>query len=172
MKIVVLILAAFVVLIGLLMLIGACLPRTHRATRTALFHRTPVELFGVIHDFAAMSSWRSGLTGVEILPPVDGHASFRELTARRPITYVVLEDRPPTRLVTRIADDNLPFGGAWTYEITPEAGGSRLRITEDGEIRNTLFRLLARFVFGYTGTMETYLKDLGRKVRESVKIEP
>jgi hypothetical protein len=158
--------------ICLLALIGACLPRTHRATRSAVFHHTSEELFGAIHDFAAMPSWRSALTGVEILPPREGHASFRELTARRAIPYVVIEDRPPSRLVTQIADDKLPFGGTWTYEVTSEAGGARLRITEDGEIRNLLFRSLARLVFGYTGTMDAYLRDLGRKFGETVEPAP
>ena len=172
MKIVLCILLGLVALVVLLMLIGACLPRTHRATRTALFHRTPQEIYGVIRDFAAMPSWRRGLTGVEILPPQEGRASFREIAPRRAVTYVVLADEPPARLITKIADEKLPFGGTWTYEISTEGGATRLRITEDGEIRNVLFRCLARFVFGYTGTMEAYLRDLSKKFGETVAIHP
>jgi hypothetical protein len=59
--------------------------------------------------------------------------------------------------VSRIADPNLPFGGTWTFEITPAPGGARLRITEDGEIYNPLFRFMARFIFGYEGTINGYL---------------
>ncbi len=117
-------------------------------------------------------SWRSGLDGVEILPPNEGRASFREIARRRSIPYVVLENRSPQRLVLKIADDRLPFGGTWTYVVSPEAGGARLRITEDGEIRNTLFRFLSRFVFGYTATIDTYLRDLGKKFGETVPIGP
>ena len=136
------VLAVFSGAVVLIAVIGALLPRRHLATRTAVYRQTPAELFAVIANFAAMPSWRSGLSGVEILPPNGGRASFREAAGRRPITYVVLENRPPEKLVLQIADEKLPFGGTWTYEVSPEAGGARLRITEDGEIRNALFRFL------------------------------
>jgi hypothetical protein len=172
MKIVLFILLGLVALVVVLMLIGACLPRMHRATRTAVYRRTPAEIFEVIANFAAMPSWRSGLDGVEILPPNESRASFREIARRRSIPYIVLENRPPQTLVLKIADERLPFGGTWTYEVSPEAGGARLRITEEGEIRNTLFRFLSRFVFGYTSTMDTYLSDLGRKLGEAITPAP
>jgi hypothetical protein len=162
------ILAVFSGGVVLIALIGSILPHRHTATRAAVYRRTPAELFAVMENFAAMPSWRSGLTGVDILPPNEGRASFREDSGRRPITFVVLENRPSEKLVLKIADEKLPFGGTWTYEISSEAGGARLRITEDGEIRNALFRFLSRFVFGYTATMDTYLRDLGKKFGETV----
>ena len=44
--------------------------------------------------------------------------------------------------------------------------GNSLRIREDGGIYNPLFRFLARFVFGYSGTIDTYLKSLAKKFGE------
>jgi hypothetical protein len=172
MKIILCILTASVGLVLLMALIGALLPRTHQATRTAIFNRTPSEVYAAISDFSAMPSWRSSLLGVEILPPRDGHACYREVSRHQPITYIVLEDNGPKTLVTQIADENLPFSGTWTYMISPELNGSRVRIREQGEIRNLFFRFLARFVFGYTGTMEAYLRDLGRKFGETVTPVP
>ena len=64
----------------------------------------------------------------------------------------------------RIADPKLPFGGTWTYEIAPTAGGSTLTITENGEVYNPIFSFMARFVFGYDGTMKTYLANLEKKL--------
>ncbi|PYP70520.1 MAG: hypothetical protein DMD41_14750, partial [Gemmatimonadetes bacterium] len=78
---------------------------------------------------------------------------------------------PPRRLVRRIADPKLPFGGTWTWEITAAPGGSTLTITEDGEIYNPIFRFVARFILGYTGTMESYLKALAARLGEQVVIE-
>jgi hypothetical protein len=78
--------------------------------------------------------------------------------------------QPPAKLVVRIADPKLPFGGTWTYEITPIATGSSLRIREDGEVYNPLFRFLSRFVFGQSTTIETYLKSLAKKFGESPQV--
>lgn len=168
MKIVLIILAILVGIILLMALVGAILPRTHEATRSAAYKRTPAEVYSVIRDFAAMPSWRSGITGVDLLPPRDGHACFREISKNGGMAYIVVEDKAPVKLVTRIADENLPFGGTWTYEISADPNGSRVRITEKGEVKNVIFRFMARFVFGYTGTMETYLRDLGGKFGEIV----
>jgi hypothetical protein len=60
--------------------------------------------------------------------------------------------------VTRIADERLPFGGTWTWELEPNDGGTRLSITADGFVRPALFRVMARFVFGYHATMNAYLE--------------
>ena len=43
------------------------------------------------------------------------------------------------------------------------AGGTALRITEDGEVYNPLFRFMSQFVFGHHATVDTFLTDLGRK---------
>ena len=70
----------------------------------------------------------------------------------------------PTHLVTRIADDKLPFGGTWDYAITPDGGGaSVVTITEHGAVYNPVFRFVSRFVFGHTATMDAYLRALGKK---------
>ncbi|MCZ6857779.1 MAG: hypothetical protein O7F70_07230, partial [Gemmatimonadetes bacterium] len=75
------------------------------------------------------------------------------------------------RLVMRIADDRLPFGGTWTYEIHEEAGGSRITITEDGEIYSPFFRVMSRFFLGYHGTQESYLTALSERFGETPTIE-
>ena len=67
------------------------------------------------------------------------------------------------RLVTRIADTGLPFGGQWTYELVPDGEGTRLTITEDGEVYNPLFRFVSRFVMGHTATIERYLDDVEKR---------
>jgi hypothetical protein len=77
---------------------------------------------------------------------------------------------PPRRLVARIAGDNLPFGGTWTFEITPEGDGAKLRITERGWVSNPIFRFVSRLVLGYTSNLEMYLRSLGRKFGETAQI--
>jgi hypothetical protein len=71
--------------------------------------------------------------------------------------------------VTKIADPDLPFGGTWTYELTPApGGGTRLAITERGNVKNVVFRFMSRYVFGYTATLDGFLRALGKKGGEDV----
>ena len=70
---------------------------------------------------------------------------------------------PPSLLVGRIDSTELAFGGTWTYRIVPAQGGSDLTITEDGEVYNVIFRFMARFVFGYHATMDTFIRGLQAK---------
>jgi hypothetical protein len=84
------------------------------------------------------------------------------------MTLEQVEASPPSKLVGRIADKNLPFGGTWTQVLTETEGSTTLAITEDGEVYNPIFRFMARFVFGYAATLEKYLRDLGRKFGEEV----
>jgi hypothetical protein len=146
-------------LIAIVALIGAMLPQGHRATRQARYHKKPEAIYLAV---AGPVDWRSDVKASGELPDRDG----------RKITYELVEDKLPSRRVTRIADKNLPFGGTWTMEISPTSEGSVVRITEDGEIHNAMFRFLARFVFGYTASIEGYLRDLGRHFGETAAIEP
>ena len=82
------------------------------------------------------------------------------------MTFAVDESIAPRRMVVRIADRNLPFGGSWTYDIAPAAGGASLTITEDGAIYNPLFRVMARLVFGYEATMMAYLAAAEKRLAQ------
>ena len=158
-----------VVVAGLVALIGAMLPLRHHGTRKARFRVSPEALYAVL---AGPPDWRTGVKGFGTLPDEGGRKRWwEEDTHGQKITFELVEDAPPRRLAVRIADRGLPFGGTWTFEIASHGGGSELRISEDGEIYNVIFRFMARFIFGYSGSIETYLRDLGAKFGEPVNIE-
>ena len=166
MKIILILGGALLGLIVIVLLVGALLPRNHVASREINLRRRPEEVYAAIRDFAAAPSWRTDLQNVELLGEVDGRVRFREQSKQGQISYEVVEDKPPQRLVTRIVDQDLGFSGNWTYLLAPTDQGTRLQITEAGEVSNVLFRFLSRFVFGHTATMDAYLKALGRKFGE------
>jgi hypothetical protein len=146
--------------------IGALLPKAHVAMRRAAYRQTPEVLFSILTNFSAAPSWRSSLKRVDILAPREGKPSFRETGRNGTLTFVVDELAAPHRLVTRIVD-NSSFGGTWTYEISSDASGCLLAITERGEVYNPLFRFMGRFFFSQTATLEAYLADLSRKLGEA-----
>ena len=147
----------FIVLAGILILItliGWLLPKTH---------------WRAVTDIDAMPTWRQGLKSVKQLPGKNGLASWVATSASGAIPFETVVSEPPARLIVRIADPKLPFGGTWTCEITPAAAGCSLRIREDGEMSNPVFRFLSRFVFGYSGTMDAYLGSLAKKFGKQLR---
>jgi uncharacterized protein YndB with AHSA1/START domain len=162
-----------VALIATVLLVGSLLPKQHTATRAARFRQPPEAVWSAITDYSKFPEWRKGVTRVEALPSANGKPSWREFDKYdHSLPFEIDESKPPRRLVTRIADPNLPFGGTWTYELTAQGDGTTvLRITENGEVRNVFFRFVSRFFMGYTKTMEDYLKALGEKFGEKTTVE-
>ena len=154
-----------VLLVLCVVLVGWTLPKHHHVTVQRAYVGTPAALFALISDVRGYPSWRSGLTKVEVLPDEGGRLRWRETTkGNGPIAYVMEESVPNQKMVARIADTNLPFGGSWTYELTPiGTEGAGLAITEDGDVYNPIFRFVSRFVMGHTSTIERYLDDVEKR---------
>lgn len=150
-------------------LIGAALPQKHRVSREIVLQKRIPEIYAAVRDFASAPAWRTNVRHVEILETKEGRQRYREDGKDGSVTYELMEDAPNERLVTRIVDRDLGYFGSWTYELAPNGdGGTRIRITEDGEVPNVFFRFMSRFVFGQTSTIDTYLAALGRKFGENV----
>lgn len=165
-------LIAAAVLVGLLALVwiaGLFVPRHHVATSRAVYRQPPEALWTAITDHASAPSWREDLRSVERAPDRDGHPVWVEVSKLGRMPLEVVKAEVPRRYVTRIADEDLPFGGTWTFEIEPADGGSELTITEKGEVKSALFRVMARFALGYHSTMDAYLRALGRRFGEEVE---
>jgi len=156
------ILAGLVGLVGLAAIVGLLLPKGHRASRTVTLAATPERVFAIVTDFGRYPSWRSDVRRVT----VDGSGGLRTLVREEntsgTIPYRVEVFDAPSRLVMRIADPSLPFGGTWTYELSPSAGGTTLTLTEDGEVYNPLFRVMQKFFFSPYKTIDTFLANLAR----------
>ena len=150
--------------------VGALLPRAHVASRTLRVRRTPAEVWALITDVERFPSWRSGVTHVDRLPDRDGRPAWVEHGSSGDIPLETVDAQPPERLVLRIADATLPFGGTWTYLVTFTPDGSTLTITEDGWVSNVLFRVMSRFVFGHHATIDLYLKNVAAKLGEKPQL--
>lgn len=162
-------LLGLVVLAGALTAVGYMLPKAHRASRTLVYPAQPPAVFAAITDFARFPEWRTGIKSVELLPDDGRGARFREHGKDGVITYRVERLDPHSKLVTRIDDPSLPFGGSWTLEVAPAEGGTALTITEDGEVYNPIFRLLSKTVFSPYSTIDTYQADLRRRLEASIR---
>ncbi len=166
-----LIVVAVLVILGLVLGVGAALPERHVARVRARLGPPPLEVFAAIRDVKGATEWRTGLKRVEVLSKEGETLRWKEYGRDGEITFVREEAVPPARLVYRIDDAALPFGGRWIYELQPDGKGTRLEITEEGTVRNPLFRVVSRFVTGHYRTLEQYVRDLGQHFEEQVEPE-
>jgi hypothetical protein len=166
-KILLLVGTALAVAAIIVVLIGFLLPKEHVASRAISLHRKPEDVFHLISDFKAAPSWRSDVQEVELLSPIDGDFRYREKGRNGAIAMEIVESSPPSRMVSQIADKDLPFGGMWIFDISSTPEGCRLNITERGEIYNPVFRFVSRFVLGYDRTLDTYLQNVSRRFGET-----
>jgi hypothetical protein len=152
-------------LVALMAIIGMTLPKGHRASRAMTFTAAPAAVFAVIADVARYPEWRADVSRVELLPDDGRGVLFREHGKNGVITFRIEQSDPPSRMLTRIADPSLAFGGTWTYVLTPTpSGGTSLTITEDGEVYNPIFRFLSKVVFSPAATIEGFLAALKKKL--------
>ena len=158
-------------IVAIVWVFGTLLPRDHVATRIGTYHVPPEKVWVAITDVDAMPTWRIGLKGVTRLPDREGLPAHIEDTAAGKLLIQTQAMEPPKKLVNRIGGENLPFGGTWTFEVTPTADGSTLRITENGYVTNPIFRFVGRFFIGYTSEMEKYLTGLAQHFGEKPQIE-
>ena len=173
MKLLLKIAAALLVVVVVVTVYGATLPVQHKAASYARFHQTPEVLWATVTDFPGMPAWRRGVSSVERLPDRDGQPVWLVHEGGNGLPLVVAEAEPGKWLKTVISPDaDLPFGGTWAWQISAADEATVVTIIEEGEIYNPLFRALAHLVFGYHGTLNEYLEDLGRKFGEEVRPEP
>jgi uncharacterized protein YndB with AHSA1/START domain len=120
---------------------GFFLPVGHEASRSLDINTPPDRAFALLADVDNYLKWWSGAT----------------------VKSEVVERVPPSKIVTRVVGET-QFGGTWTIDITPIESGSRITITERGEVYNVVFRTLSRFVFGHTATMESCLEAVRKRL--------
>lgn len=166
-RITLIVLVSLAGLVALVFAIGAALPRAHTASRTVKLRQPPQAVWDTIRDVSQFPVWRDGVKSIEIQPGA-GRFRWREVGPHGPITFELEDASPPSRIVTRIADPDLPYGGSWTYMLTAAPDGTQVTITENGEVRNPLFRFMSKFIFGHTATIDQFLRSLGRRFGEDV----
>ncbi|HKW87204.1 MAG TPA: SRPBCC family protein [Candidatus Acidoferrales bacterium] len=168
MKIILIVLGGLVLLVVVVVGIGYLLPTRHVASRSASYHAAPEKLFALI---TGPQNWRPDVVKCESVSG-DVPGTFQRETTRNgeTVTYEILDSVPPASVKRRIATKNLPYSGTWTYSLQSAAGVTTVRITENGEVYNPVFRFMSRLVFGQTAAIDAYLRALGKATGEDVQV--
>ncbi|UCG85353.1 MAG: SRPBCC family protein [Gemmatimonadota bacterium] len=149
--------------------VGMFLPKEHIAVSSITLSRPPDSVWVVLRDLGGYPNWWQDIRRSEPDPEADGREIWIQTDRQgREFPLEVIQSVRPTLMVTRIADDKLPFSGQWAFEIEPAGLGSRVTVTEEGEVFNPVFRLVARLFLGYHGTIDRCLEALGEHFGEQV----
>lgn len=169
MKWVLIVVGGLVGLVALMALIGVFLPREHRATSTITLRQPRDSVWKVVRDLGGVTAWWPEMKESARLPDRNGKEAWRQKVSGFDAALIVLEATAPSRLVTQIdSGPGAAFGGTWTYELASVDGGTRVSVTEAGWISNPIFRFMSGFIFGYYGSLDGYLTNLGKRFGETV----
>ena len=173
MKIAAIVVGLLIVLIAGVVVVGFLLPKRHVVSRRASFRAAPERLFALI---AGSQEWRPDVQSCAMIVEPDGRQFQRETSKQgETILYQLEGTEAPHRIQRRIATENLPYGGSWSFTIEPSGAGGDARtmvqITEDGEVYNPIFRFVSKFILGQTHTIDAYLKAMASNVGEQIQIE-
>jgi hypothetical protein len=158
-------------LVVVVLVAGARAPLRHLSRTSVVLRGNPHEIWSIVSDVGAWTSWNANVKAVKRLADRNGNAVWAVESGGRVLPSEILANARSEsggRLVTRIADETLPFGGTWTWEFAPSGSNSStlVSITEDGVIKNIVFRGVSSLFLGYTRTQETYLTALAARFGE------
>lgn len=164
-----------VILIGVLALLlgatfgaGYFIEKNHTASRTATFKASPECIWNKITNLEAQPAWRKNLKEIKIIDGTPNRESWTEISkSGDEISFKTKAKIEPSRYEAEIIN-NSNFGGYWELTLEPaEDGGTKLTVTENGEIYNPMFRTIAAVFFDMHATIDEYLADLAAKLGET-----
>ena len=148
---------------------GMFLPKEHVAASSVTLSQPPDSVWAVLRDLGGYPRWWRDIRSSQPDPEAGDREVWIQTDVQgQELPLEVIQAVPPTLLVTRIADEKLPFSGRWMFEIGQSNGGSRVTVTEEGEVFNPVFRLAAQLFVGHHGTIDRCLQALGQRFGEQV----
>lgn len=139
---------------------GRRLPPAHVVRREIWLKASPTTIFAKLEDVASYPRWRRHVARVQVVRR-EPRVQFRERGRHGMLELEVAEARAPERFVLRVVPGSRAiFTGTWTFELAEEDDGTRVTLTEDGEVASPVARLFARYVIGDASNVERTLADL------------
>jgi hypothetical protein len=150
---------------------GLATPRAHVASRAIVLTAAPETVWQLVRDVKNYPDWRDDVYSVHIDSGSVDEMRWTELGSGS-LSYVAVTDEAPTRFAARIADQDLSYSSEWRYVLSPEGTGTRLVISDHGEVGNPMFRFFRTHFIGFTGNIDKYLSNLAVQLREHAKPQP
>ena len=157
--------------------VGTSIPIWHSTKCGADVAAPAAALFAAIADDGSSASWRPELQSVTLVSGSGPTSVWREKYKSGQVLTLQTSSQSfgsIEQVVRTIPfDPGLGFDGIWVFDVGKSGqqhGQTRVAINEEGHIYNPVFRFLTKYVFGYEGSIRSYLSDLGAKFGEQPTI--
>lgn len=154
----------FIAILGLY-LYGRSLPVEHTASVTHEYAVSRSMLWKLITNYQEIPTWWPDVKSIETETRPDGTIVSWNLDSHgNRIPFVTTEEIREKKLVRKIASDDLPFGGTWTFEMESTGPSqTRLTIRENGFVKPPLFRAMGVLFIGQDTTLKSFASALAAK---------
>lgn len=152
----------------LLVLAGAWMSPRHLVSRTRLFGAPPERVWTALLSVRQLPYDRSNLKNIESPLEKDRLPPSIEVLGS-PVRIEARTQSAPVKLVVLTTEPGLGYSGAWTFTLAPENDGTRLKVTEDAEIRSRPMRFVVGRILGEDVLIEGIFRAVARKLVETPK---
>lgn len=167
----ILLLMGLIVSLIVAMLVGGMVtPRKHVTSRVMQLQAAPERVWEKISNVAEYAEWRDDVMSVDARTDGNGVLTWTEIGGKS-LSYAAVTNEPPHRFTSRITDEDLGYSGEWQFVLTPSGTGTRLVITEHGEVPNPVMRFIGSLI-GHAGSIERYMRHLALSLGERASPEP
>ncbi|MBC8087093.1 MAG: SRPBCC family protein [Phycisphaerae bacterium] len=164
--------ALLVSIVAAVLVGGMATPRHHVVSRAILLRAAPEAVWHLVRDVAGYPEWRDDIYSVSVASSSDGQLHWTEVGRQRSVSYLATMDAPPERFSRKITDDDLGYSAEWQFVISAIDTGSRVTVTETGEVGNPIFRFFGTHFIGYTSGIDAFLTELALHLGERAKPQP
>lgn len=165
-----LVMGLIVSLIAAMVVGGMVTPRKHVAGRVLQLQASPETVWEKISNVANYAEWRDDVMSVDARTDSNSVLTWTEIGSNS-LSYAAVTNEPPHRFTSRITDEDLGYSGEWQFVLTPSGSGTRLTITEHGEVPNPVMRFIGSLM-GHAGSIERYMRHLALSLGERASPEP
>lgn len=161
---------------GGLSLYGLSLPEKHQASVSVDLEASQSQVWELLTGYEDMPRWWDMVKAAKAGKTPEGkEVTWHEDEHGQRMGFITKEQKRLKKLVRQVYDPQgkLSFAGTWTYTLERigkgKAARTRLTITEDGEIKTPVVRVLAAKVFGYKRSLAGFAAALDAEIKRQAK---
>jgi carbon monoxide dehydrogenase subunit G len=150
-----------VVVPGSIYLYGMVLPSAYSSTASTVISAPPSDVWATMVDWESQESWRKDIEAFELVSDVDPVTFELEFKGGQVLRYVQSDVVANEHLVwTGLGVHDPTLDARWTVDLVAEGDGTRVTVTETGDIEGPVARVINYNLVGMYLMPRLYLIDL------------